>query len=933
MLTDKEIFQDKKYQIVTRNIQTKRDHNSSWEQILSGSPCSSLDSFLDQFYQVNDVQLSKEEWIYIVERMREIESKSEPGFIGTPKKQLLDSPIEEKSSWQMYKNHLIDEGFSADGIAKIEMSTRKVVSQLDHQTDKLNPVRGVVVGNVQSGKTANMAGVIAMASDYGFNFFIVLTGTIDNLRKQTEERLIRDLTNVNSNLNLMPLHYLSGDVELSNALSSLSLQEESNKRYLYVCLKNSSRLDDLLVWLNSDSNKKHLKVVLIDDEVDQAGVNTKDVDSDLDPTRINGCIKKMVFCKTKKDEDSPSYSCMNYIGYSATPYANLLNEAKEYSLYPKNFIVTLPSPQEYIGPKEIFGMPEENPGMPIVNIIPPNDITNIQKLGTLSSIPDSLKESISWFICSIACFRFWKIKKPVSMLIHTSQSTKVHSIMGNAVTSFLDSLRHDKKYHSYIEKIYERQKSLFTIDDFFKSMVDFPKELRIKELPSFSEIKNLVDEIINNGFTRIELNEDESRPVYNNGIHVCIDNCYHNKIQNNIIMRIIYPDPNNAEVLKNSPAFIVIGGSTLSRGLTLQGLTTSYFLRTTSLADALMQMGRWFGYRRGYELLPRIWISSNVKKQFEYLTVMDEGLREELHSMEIRNQEPTSYAPRLMSFPRYMRMQPTANNKSQKAIEVHADFSNKQGQTTSFWSDENIIRSNYDHMLHFINDLGPVDKQRIASMQNGNPDTTFIWFGVSYSKIMDLMKVLNYPRQSALIGDPEQMKEWFAKQQERHYLKDFNVVLASVEEGRALDLENLSIKLPTRRKIVKENDDGTIIDLKILTSPNDRVLDVNVAELTDDEKYLFKNPDKNVTSIQKRNKFRLINTPLLVIYIIDKDSGKDKQDTETRAKLNLSCDLVGYYIYIPYGNDGKVRDVESNGMMSVELEFDNKEDIEEDVED
>lgn len=239
--------------------------------------------------------------------MKSVEEGGKPGFIGDPKKTVLGIPTSQGSCWVRYKKKLEspNTNFTYASVQNIEISSQKIVSQLEIRTEQNDPVRGMVVGNVQSGKTANMAGVIAMAADYGYNFFIILTGTIENLRKQTRERLISDLNSENCNIDFRSLDYLSTKTPYPDRLQDLFLSDTSNKRYISVCLKNSTRLRDLLNWLNVNPMAKgKLKVVLIDDETDQAGVNTKDVDT-KEQTAISRLIKNLVFGRNSKDQKKP----------------------------------------------------------------------------------------------------------------------------------------------------------------------------------------------------------------------------------------------------------------------------------------------------------------------------------------------------------------------------------------------------------------------------------------------------------------------------------------------------------------------------------------------------------------------------------------------------------------------------------------------------
>ncbi len=159
------------------------------------------------------------------------------------------------------------------------------------------------------------------------------------------------------------------------------------------------------------------------------------------------------------------------------------------------------------------------------------------------------------------------------------------------------------------------------------------------------------------------MNEDQTMS-YHRGIHLCIDNSTEEEVieGSNQHVRLLYPSGSNSSP-DFSPAFIVIGGNTLSRGLTLQGLTSTYFLRSSSQMDTLMQMGRWFGFRSGYELLPRIWMTKDTLLKFKYMTLAEQELREELRVyMEPPFVDPSEIAPRVKThllFPGFVPLQET----------------------------------------------------------------------------------------------------------------------------------------------------------------------------------------------------------------------------------------------------------------------------------
>lgn len=929
---------DFRLKVPKNTIENFRNKGKSWDDILLGCKGSEegLAAFIDNACEDHDWEITVDEWKELVKILCYLEQNSFTGFIGNPKKTILHIPDNESSSWFKYKQKLISKEFSALSINNIETASNKVVSQLELKTDQMHPVRGMVVGNVQSGKTANMAGVISLAEDYGYNFFIVLSGTIDNLRKQTEERLISDLDNTNSNFNLISLRNLSAKSPFNERLQDLSLDEGSNKRYLYVCLKNTGRLKDLLIWLNSDKTKKsQLKIIILDDEADQAGVNTANMNKEL-VSKINKQIKALVFGQNHQFSISSPYKCSNYIGYTATPYANFLNEANDDSLYPTNFIMTLNSPEEYIGPQQIFGIDDVNEGLPIVNTINDEECELIKTEIPASylNIPKELKNSIYWFMCTVACFRYWKLNKPVSMLVHTSQKVPNHQQMANLIEGFLNHLS-SFDCMKEIENVWNTQIAKLSPERFVEELPDFPDITKINNYPDFKLIEPIIKKLINYGSNHISLNEEETKFEYRKGIHLCIDNCYNNKIEENIVMRLIYPDKNDKKVLSMCPAFIVVGGATLSRGLTLEGLTTSYFLRATILGDTLMQMGRWFGYRKGYELLSRLWLSEGAIKQFERLTLLDFDLREELHNMETLNISPKEYGPRLDSFPEFKALKVTAKNKMQKSYEIVQDFANKKGQTTLFFGDSQIIESNYNKVVEYIDSLGPVDKDKIKLLKNPyTNDDSLIWFNKPYQHVFELLKNLKFPNQKATFGDYDETIKWFKEQKENNYLNNFNIVVSSNTKGSetTLNLKHVTINLPSRRKLRNLNDTDNSINLKILTTPIDRLLDLDMSSFDDETRDNILNSNK-MTSIEKRIKFGSLNTPLLILYLVDKDSGKSKEDTVDRIALNLNCHLAGYFIYIPYGNNGEAKSNISKNKLTVQLDFEEKGDLEDETSD
>lgn len=265
----------------------------------------------------------------------------------------------------------------------------------------------------------------------------------------------------------------------------------------------------------------------------------------------------------------------------------------------------------------------------------------------------------------------------------------------------------------------------------------------IKSYPAFDEIEKYLQEILQTGLTNIQLGEDDELE-YNRGIHLCVDNCKNNGInEEGMHVRLAYPDTD----LDYASAFIVIGGATLSRGLTIEGLVSTYFLRTVKQADTLMQMGRWFGYRKGYELLPRIWMTENTRMQFDYLSLMDQELRNEIYNMKVKKIKPSEYGPRISQHPKTSFIRITAKNRMQSATKVEMNYCNSFIQTYLFDDDYDILKHNYDLTDDFLNGLGESDEQNFSNpsaAKNGSK----IWFDVDYKRYINSLKNLNINEQA-----------------------------------------------------------------------------------------------------------------------------------------------------------------------------------------
>ena len=328
-----------------RWIQNKRERNTSWNDLRLACKQSeeALIGFISTRVEEDDwPEMSVLEWAELVTDMEEIENKqkdlifrgNDGALFDVKQDNGLKVPENERSCWQLYKKSL---DWKTESIQDLEDATIGILRRLSINTQSTGPIKGLVVGHVQSGKTANMAGLMAMAADWGWNMFIVLSGTIENLRIQTQARLQGDLNNEGSILSWQGLEHLSLQSPIGSRAQDLHFESNSKIRYFTVSLKNAARLKKLIQWLKKDKNKMaQMKILVIDDEADQAGINTAPISSSV-KRPIYRLITAMVNGLNEKSQHiSERYMAMNYIGYTATPYANILNDSSLESLYPKN---------------------------------------------------------------------------------------------------------------------------------------------------------------------------------------------------------------------------------------------------------------------------------------------------------------------------------------------------------------------------------------------------------------------------------------------------------------------------------------------------------------------------------------------------------------------------------------------------------------------
>ena len=552
--------------------------------------------------------------------------------------------------WNRYRQYLeMSQGIPPAVVSRLDKSTQKILAQIENPfRSGVWDRRGLVVGEVQSGKTGHYVGLICKAADSGYRLIVVLAGLHDSLRSQTQIRIDegflgfdsqrRSLEHGQNNLIGAGLEYLDPAAEPAKAGSittssedgdfSRQVADQSNFQIqtpiVLVIKKHTSILANFTRWItNVHGTKisgteslivKDLPILVIDDEADNASANTNKDDNS--PTRTNLEIRKLL----------NSFERSAYIGYTATPFANIFMDAKENEthgkdLFPRDFIENVTAPSNYFGPARVFGLggntedEDSMEGLPIrrsiidfQNWIP--DKHKKEFVPAKEDFPQSLELAIKSFVLTVA-IRSLREQKPHhnSMLIHVTRFKNVQLIVREQVEEYLAYLVKRMRYG----------------DGSSKSVWDELEELFLNDFVETSSIMGV----------------DSTKTMWKS-----VKDCLLNSADQ-IQIRTMKGDSSEAldyfEKRSVGVSVIVIGGDKLSRGLTLEGLSVSYYLRASRMYDTLMQMGRWFGYRNSYEDLCRLFTTSILMDWYSEIASASLELREEFEIMQRRNLTPEKF--------------------------------------------------------------------------------------------------------------------------------------------------------------------------------------------------------------------------------------------------------------------------------------------------
>jgi hypothetical protein len=769
--------------------------------------------------------------------------------------------------WDRYRRLLAHElRFNDTSIASVDRASDRIIEQLGEPSSHNSfDRRGLVVGQVQSGKTTSYAALINKAVDAGYQVVVVLTGVHESLRVQTQKRLeecVRGIATESGKLvgppkgALLPLaqiHALASPPHLfttravggdfSSKASSFAVPVTGT--HMFVVKKNVTILGELAKHFQDQAYRRQQNLatggteiigralLVIDDEADNASVDVNRPEpgnKDHDPTAINRAIRRLLV----------QFRQRAYVGYTATPYANVLihkdNETSSVGpdLFPQDFIVMLPAPSNYVGPAAFFGgtTTDADAGSqatpPLLRFVSdcgcsgePDDWMprghkkhHVPVMKGSQVIPASLRDAVMAFIVAAAVRRLrgWE-KSHNSMLVHVSRFKQVQQCVREAIGTFVYELKGALADEESSSDLVSRFSELFEKDFLSTSAMMDPRERG--HMPTLPEVKaeardllDLVKVLTVNSEAATSLDYDQ----YPSGLNV-----------------------------------ICVGGDKLSRGLTLEGLTVSYFLRASRMYDTLMQMGRWFGYRPGYKDLCRLYLTKELGRWYQHVARADEELRGEFLTLQDERRKPSDFGLRVRSHPSLL---VTAPGKMASAEEFKLNFGGRVSQTIHFFRDPESLNHNAKVTCEFLDAIAeyadvahPLVRRDPATGEptGSQPLAGHLYAGVPVALVKEFLREFRFHPDARTVSAP-QLLQFLDRLTASQVQTTWSVVIAggpSIAAGR--DSVNLGrgvtvvpVERATKPTVQPRWDDSLrsdTITLGVLASPTDLIADLRDSEV------------------------------------------------------------------------------------------------------
>lgn len=829
----------------------------------------------------------------------------------SPKVAIVDTPIKDKKwfsnlkkergnrleYWRRYYDYLNHKpNWTLDAVADIDESTDDLLNYMaDPTLNTEQSVYGLAFGYVQSGKTAHYLGVLNKAADAGYKIIIVLAGIHNNLRSQTQIRLEEELlgydvrgaaddrqnaigvgigSNVSFHMQALTSREEKGDFNKIKAGTAM------NPPFLVVTKKNASVLKELIKYLRKlsvteadENGEKHFPasfpMLLIDDEADQASLNTKDcfnadgtLKDDFDPTTINKYIRSLLGL----------FKCFSYVGYTATPFANIFippkTENKKFGkdLFPKDFIVNIPRSDDYIGAKEFFGLKDDDEtvqAMPLFRKIEKGKDylgQGTKKDDPVGELPDDIKRAVKSFVISVAARNLrGQYAEPNTMLIHIVRYKGQQNIVKRKVEKYFveEIYNYIKNDDPGIEKELRDIWDSDYVKTTAKMKTDFSKYMKGNETSDWNTTyQEIVRFIKAKEFTIYSINGDSSDVL-------------------------IY------ENHKGEPFnVIVIGGDKLSRGLTLEGLIVSYFTRSSNTYDTLMQMGRWFGYRPGYLDLCRLYTTNVLHGFFVAISRATEDLVRQIDYMgKVVKQTPMEFGLGVESNPDLLI---TARNKMRTGKDVKRDFSAHLTQTRILDIDSQQFNENFAAVENLLYTLGEPASENVVNSRVYRKSSCYYWFDVSGYDVAQFLETYKTSA-AATRANSKYMSDYIKNQTKVGGLTNWTVCLINNHtKGRStFDIASLTgVGAGIMRSEYQFTDGDKTCDIHTLLSKDHEYMDYK----TSDKFKKLQEEGKTAKEIRKETRSR--EQGLLLLYPIGNIKPLTDEMDRTGSKTPFAISVV-----------------------------------------
>ncbi|MBV4538084.1 Z1 domain-containing protein [Pseudomonas urmiensis] len=769
--------------------------------------------------------------------------------------------------WSRYQTDLLKQGWGPKVVNSLDKVTDEILDLMGDPSGRTGwPRRGLVMGDVQSGKTSNYTGLICKAADAGYKLVILLTGTLESLRRQTQERLDSGFVGLDSSgvVNNRKRHRKEIGVGLINGARSAGVftstivdfraamvnqlgfrLNDYREPVLLVVKKNKRILENLVEWLVNynagPGGNIDIPLLLIDDEADNASINTNPKKATAINAGIRGLLK--VFPRS------------SYVGFTATPFANVFinpettNNVEGDDLFPRDFIYTLDAPTNYVGASRIFG---ENSDLKCLNVI--DDAEEYFPRGQASDsvvegVPSSLKDAITCFF-----------------LVNTLMDIRVGMPKHR---SMLVNVSHFTLIQNQVRDILDHEVRLMQGD--IRNYASLPFDEAIRN----SSIKSLYNAFQRN-FSNLEITWQQVQAKLSASTM---------PIQTTAVNQKSGPASLDYTAYKEHGLRVVaVGGNSLARGLTLEGLCISYFYRTTQMYDALLQMGRWFGYRSGYEDLCKIWMTEETADWYAHISEATDELRNEVRRMQNSRLKPIDFGLRVRSHPESLLI--TARNKMRDSDEIVQIISITEESLESprLLKDPSIVSSNYKEAQSFIRSvLTSPDSKKME-------DGAFpVWRSVPKQLVVKFLKAfINHPLsvklQTSSLAD-------FIEKSTDHKLDSWDVALPTGSGSSIKFAEELEVKRRVRKISTDDNIKALLVNGTKLRvgSAADEKAGLSKPEIEAAEIRYRSEAKKSIQTIPGKAYTAVRQAPLLLIHLIEP---RKEEEKESKFQLPPDCDAL-----------------------------------------